>query len=192
MNGGHVTFLYFAYGSNMLPARLLRRCPSARLVGIAQACGFSLEFSKTSTDGSGKATLVESRGIIAPGVLFDIDSTDRRALDLAEGLDNGYRRDDDFPVEIIATGARVSATSYIATETDRRLKPFDWYLAVVIAGASHQDINEEHVAMLRGTGYMIDCELNRPARIRALEAMVAHGFKDYRVMLDPTPGPPER
>ena len=27
-----MTFLYFAYGYNMLPARLLGRCPSAKVV----------------------------------------------------------------------------------------------------------------------------------------------------------------
>lgn len=34
-----MTFLYFAYGSNMLPARLQARCGSARVIGAATAAG---------------------------------------------------------------------------------------------------------------------------------------------------------
>lgn len=30
-----MTFLYFAYGSNMLSARLKARCPSAKVIGKA-------------------------------------------------------------------------------------------------------------------------------------------------------------
>ena len=43
-----MTFLYFAYGSNMLPARLLGRCLSAKVVGTGVARAWSLAFSKAS------------------------------------------------------------------------------------------------------------------------------------------------
>jgi gamma-glutamylcyclotransferase len=39
-----MTFLYFAYGSNMLPARLLGRCPSAKVVRTGVARAWSLIF----------------------------------------------------------------------------------------------------------------------------------------------------
>ena len=51
------TFHYFAYGSNMLTARLKARCSGAELVGRAFADGWGIEFSKPGEDGSGKATL---------------------------------------------------------------------------------------------------------------------------------------
>lgn len=62
-----MTFLYFAYGSNMLPTRLLGRCPSARVVGTGVARAWSLAFSKASKDGSGKATLVTAPNSAVPG-----------------------------------------------------------------------------------------------------------------------------
>jgi predicted AAA+ superfamily ATPase len=49
---------YFAYGSNMLSTRLIARAPSARAAGLGSVAGMSLQFHKTSTDGSGKCDMV--------------------------------------------------------------------------------------------------------------------------------------
>jgi gamma-glutamylcyclotransferase len=51
----------------MLPARLKARCPSALVIGAANAQNVDLEFSKRSNDGSGKATLVSSADAITLG-----------------------------------------------------------------------------------------------------------------------------
>ena len=56
------TFHYFADGSNMMTARLLGRCPSAKVVSLAHADGYKLAFSKLSVDTSGKATLIPFAG----------------------------------------------------------------------------------------------------------------------------------
>ena len=116
-----MTFLYFAYGSNMLPARLQRRCGSARLVGCAEATGFDLKFSKVSNDGSGKATLLKADDVLTPGALFEIASCDLDALDSAEGAGAGYDRDDRFEVEVAGTNKWVMAKTYIAIAIDRQL-----------------------------------------------------------------------
>jgi len=81
-----MTFLCFAYGSNMLPARLLGRCPSGKLVGTGVARAWSLAFSKASKDGSGKATLVTAPNSAVPGVIFEIDLAEREQLDRHEAL----------------------------------------------------------------------------------------------------------
>ena len=81
-----MTFFYFAYGSNMLPTRLLGRCPSAKAVGLGVARAWSLEFSKASKDGSGKATLVAAPNSAIPGVIFEIDLSEREQLDQHEGV----------------------------------------------------------------------------------------------------------
>lgn len=78
-------FLYFAYGSNMLTARLNERCPSAKPAGCAFAPGYRLTFDKLGRDGSGKATITPA----APeeqvsGVLFTVSRDDLPALDQAE------------------------------------------------------------------------------------------------------------
>ncbi len=178
-----MTFLYFAYGSNMLPARLKARCASARVIGAASAPGFDLEFSKPSKDGSGKATLVTAADIATPGVLFEIAKADLDPLDRAEGAGFGYDRADDFTAEITGTGERITATTYIASMTDRQLKPFDWYLALVIAGAQHHALGDEHMERLRLIEHLIDEDHSRKTRAEALTALLAHGFDDHNVLL---------
>ena len=89
----------------MLAARLRARCPSARVIGRAEATGFHLTFDKIGQDGSGKATLVPGDGVV-PGVLFDLAAEDVHLLDRIEGLGRGYDRvmldlvDDIRPEEI--------------------------------------------------------------------------------------------
>jgi hypothetical protein len=69
--------IYFAYGSNMLTARLVRRCPGAKEMRSAQLAGYRLRFDKRSRDGSGKGTIhsTSSQHDKIYGVLFDVRLT---------------------------------------------------------------------------------------------------------------------
>jgi hypothetical protein len=40
----------FSYGSNMYSKRLIKRVPSAKILGIGKSQGFKIEFSKRSKD----------------------------------------------------------------------------------------------------------------------------------------------
>lgn len=167
----------------MLPQRLLDRCSSAKLIGSGFAANCGLEFTKPSTDGSGKATLVPVLGSNVPGVLFAIDVSEREALDRFEGLGFGYRRDDSFVVNASALGSDVKASTYLATARDEQLIPFDWYLAAVIAGALHHEMSETYVAELRSTRFYEDTKADRKTRIAAIQAMRDHGVNDFRMLL---------
>src|SRR5690606_34185064 len=87
-------FRTFAYGSNMLSARLKQRCPSARALGVAQLSGYALRWHKSSTDGSGKCDVVHDNARTVFGVVFEIDASELAALDQAEGRGHGYDRRD--------------------------------------------------------------------------------------------------
>lgn len=171
------TFLYFAYGSNMLTERLNARCVSARFVGVAEVYGYGLVFNKTSVDGSGKATLVERDGVSEAGVygcLYDLDVQDRGALDACEGV--GYERLDLFPVRC---GARdVSAVTYIAKPDaiDPTLKPYDWYLALVVAGAKQNGLPPDYVTRLEAVAGDADPIADRQRRQEALQVLAAAGY----------------
>jgi len=92
MASDNQSFLYFAYGSNMLTRRLAARTPSAVPEGFGYIEYFRLAFDKPSRDGSGKAT-IEATGTATDrvyGVLFRIETGEEGALDRAEGLDKGY------------------------------------------------------------------------------------------------------
>ena len=149
-----MTFLYFAYGSNMLTKRLVasNRCPSAKPIGIAIAANHKLVFEKRSIDKSGKATLSPVEGVHTPGVLFEICNSDLTNLRRAEG--SGYDRHDQFAVKCAKMSEEeVLVKTYLAKNPKDGFKPYDWYLALVIAGALQHELGCDHVKMLRQTEY---------------------------------------
>ena len=87
--------LYAAYGSNMDPAQMLRRCPSSPHTGTGWIRGWRLTFGAEEFGWEGAlATLVpdddRSDGVIV--VLYDLTDADERTLDGWEGADHGLYR----------------------------------------------------------------------------------------------------
>lgn len=144
------TFLYFAYGSNMLTSRIRSadRCPTARTVGVAALPGYVLKWHKRSKDGSGKCDIVKSveDGSFVHGVLFEISAQEKLKLDRTEGLGYGY---DESKINVLQGGREVMALTYVATKVDSTLKPFDWYHAFVVDGAVEHSLPDEYIASLR-------------------------------------------
>ena len=178
-----VTFYYFAYGSNMLTTRLNSRCHGAVLVGRADADSTVIEFSKPSTDESGKATLRQADGGRTAGVLYEIPTEELRQLDFHEGVGSGYERRNAFPVRVVDGEQSIEAATYLATSRDSGLKPYDWYLALVIAGAQEHMLGDSYLAALRRVACMPDPVSNRRTRIDAIKALAAAGIGDYRNLL---------
>ncbi len=168
--------LYFAYGSNMLTQRLTARCLSAQPVGVAYAPDHGLEFWKRGKDGSGKATLVPRPDTRQFGVLFQINTAELSILDAIEGVGFGYDRNEDFPVICASSGTKKMANTYLATQPDNGLKPFDWYLALVIAGAKQHNLPIEQILAFHQTPYLIDTQSNRQGRLDALVALGNNGI----------------
>lgn len=174
--------LYFAFGSNMLTSRLKRRCPSARVVTRAFAPGHRVAFAKLSEDTSGKATLVSCDGPpFAAGLVYELSANDLAELDRFEGP--GYRREDDFPVTCLDSGRTVRAFTYLAKEAASGLRPYDWYLAMVLAGLAENGIGHEYAGQLRDTPFDRDPQAERPTRQNALRDLAAAGWPDYRAIL---------
>lgn len=156
------TFLYFAYGSNMLSVRIKapERCPSARALGIAELSGHELRWHKTSKDGSGKCDIVatSATGASVFGVLYEIAGPEKTALDRAEGLGAGY---EEIEVEILCAGGEVTAKAYRATDADSSLCPYTWYRALVIAGAKEHGFPADYIARLEVVPADQDCDQKR-------------------------------
>lgn len=163
------TFIYFAYGSNMLTRRLRERTPSARVVGVATLAGHDLRWHKISEDGSAKCDIVrtETPGSCVPGVVFEIAVADKAALDLAEGLGKGYR---DYDVEVRCARGTLKAWTYCATNIDPLAMPYPWYKALVVAGAKEHGLPHSHVAALEAVATREDPE---PLRAALHERLVA-------------------
>lgn len=172
------SFLYFAYGSNMLEERIghRTRCPSARTIGTGTAAGWRLAFSKRGQDGSGKATMIRTAraGERVHGVLYRIDLAERAALDRVEGPD--YERLDDLVVDVDGAPSAV-ASVYVAREgaIDPALVPFDWYRALVLAGARRHGLPPEAIATIEAVPAGPDPLPEREQRLLALAQLAAAG-----------------
>jgi cation transport regulator ChaC len=119
------TILYFAYGSNMYTARLRYRVPSCRFGFTAQLLKHRLRFHKRSNDSSAKcnAFATTASNDSAFGVVYEISSAEKAALDRAEGLGRGYH--DECVKVRSSNGQDVQVQTYIAGSDaiDDRLKP---------------------------------------------------------------------
>jgi gamma-glutamylcyclotransferase len=141
-------FRYFAYGSNMLTARLRERAPSATAIGIGQLEGYALRWDKRSwRDGSGKcdAEFTGQWSDVVWGVVFELAPEDKPALDQAEGLGNGYM---EKVVRILTEAGPTTAVTYLATDKDASIRPYHWYKALVIAGAREHGLPSRYRSRL--------------------------------------------
>jgi cation transport regulator ChaC len=158
------TVVYFAYGSNMLSRRLQERTPSATAIGIGFVEGRRLAFHKVSKDGSGKCD-IESTGTQSDrafGVLFSVASAEKRDLDRAEGLGNGYK-EENITVHR-SDGTTVDAITYVATAIEPALRPYDWYKALVVAGAIEHSLPPAYVEWIRTFHSQPDPNVERRAK----------------------------
>ena len=156
------TFFYFAYGSNMLSQRLRARTPSATAIGVAHISGRRLTFDKLSSDGSGKCDIAPTPHPTdrVYGVLSKINCDEKDALDAAEGLGKGYREE---RVTVMTPSGNVEAVTYVATAKEPALRPYHWYKALVVAGASEHALPEPYVEWLRTFDSKADPNVTRRA-----------------------------
>jgi gamma-glutamylcyclotransferase len=156
----------------MLTARVQARCPSAKAKLVATADNYSLAFFKRGRDGSGKATLVPDTrvGQRVVGVVFELDGRELSQLDRFEGAGKGYDRVEQFRVRAEDGAGNLEAFTYIGNEDflDPNLKPYDWYLRLVVAGAREHALPDEYVAAIEKTQTARDLRQDRPSRIEAL------------------------
>ena len=163
-----MTHLYFAYGSNLHPARLFERAPSSELVGVAALDGHALHFHKRADDTSGKCDVVVEPAATVYGALFRLAEADLGGLDAAE---SGYERAL-VRVRALPRGETAEAWVYRA-RPDRvvaALRPFGWYRDLVVAGARFHGLPAAYVAAMEAVPVRDDPDLLRG---RAMAALLA-------------------
>ncbi len=165
---------YFAYGSNMLTARLVARCPGARARGRGRVRGFTVAYAKVGRDGSGKATLLTAGGVVE-GVVFAIPAAEVANLDEAEGLGRGYDRIT-LTAEIGERADRPAPAtrpvfSYIATAPTPGLLPFVWYRDLILAGIAEHGLPPAVAAWHRAARAVEDPDPESQGRRAALAAL---------------------
>ena len=150
--------LYFAYGSNLNPEQMTRRCPDHKVVGLAVLRDHRLAFPLTSHDwGGGVASVQPMHGHSVWGVVYDLSERDLASLDGYEGFrgpgdqHNLYDRDAAF-VDLIrpddgSIPRRIRAIVYVARPSNPA-PPSKRYLETVLHGARQHHLPDDYVAAL--------------------------------------------
>lgn len=130
---------YFAYGSNMNPARVATRGLRFDTACNAVLDGVRLTFDKQSREHPhcGHANLTFDRGARAEGVLYHLTTPDDIArMDVFEAAPVNYSRD---VVVVSVNGRDVTAWTYFANTAVIRpgLRPERTYLNHLLAGRSY-------------------------------------------------------
>ncbi len=151
-----MTQYYFAYGSNMNPARVSARGLKFDRVSGATIRGVRLTFNKQSREhpSSGHANLTFDRTSHSEGVLYRLRDADEIGLmDPFEAAPVNYSRD---VVLVESEGARVAAWTYFANAAVIRqgLRPERGYLDHLLAGREY--LTPSYFAWLRETACVDD------------------------------------
>ena len=167
------TLRYFAYGSNMLGERLVARVSTARAVAVGVVRDYRLDFAKVSVDGSGKGDMVASPGDEVWGVLYEFDASQKADLDRHEGPH--YQAQE---IVVSTTDGDQAAWAYMAEphRRDPSKVPYDWYLALIIAGARQGGLPESYIQTLEATPFHVHGDEDWKERKNALAALAAAGM----------------
>jgi len=124
---------------------------------------------------------------VVHGVIFDVDETQIGALDSAEGVGSGYRKDE---ITVALSGVETKVLVYVAEKdaTDDALIPYRWYYDLVLAGAEEHALPRDYVAGLRAVPFTQDPKSDRKSRLEALEALAKYKkTKSANKAPEPTP-----
>ena len=100
------TFLYFAYGSNLLTDRIRINNPSARARNTALLRNHKLDFNNLSKKwGGAVATIIPHTEEEVWGVLWELDMEHMASLDKQEGVPKVYNKKE-IEVKLKGEGSR--------------------------------------------------------------------------------------
>ena len=155
---------YFAYGSNLHPARLEQRIGESKVTSVAYLRNATTRFNKIGLDGSGKCNLelMESSDDTVVGVIYRITKQQRQILDDWESQACGYKV---IEVEPHANGNPLAAFTYVAIgeSVNDAILPFDWYKALVLVGALYHGFPAHYVGRLQQQESVSDPDVRRAA-----------------------------
>ncbi|MCZ4273542.1 gamma-glutamylcyclotransferase family protein [Maritalea porphyrae] len=178
------SFYYFAYGSNLLNARLQNRCASAKPVAIASVSGHAINYGMVADDdhgASGKMAMfrTENGNDQVHGVVYEMAISEAPVLDKFEGLDwdrpMKYTREPNLLVET-PTGEKLQTVTYMVEPHPNPPHPYHWYWALCLSGAIENGLPLHHQEMLAQHPYMPDPHEVREGKLEAEMLLNKSGF----------------
>src|ERR1700733_14097152 len=139
--------MYAAYGSNMDPAQMARRCPHSPQRGSGWLQDWRLTFGGEDLGWEGAlATVVEAGGEQVFVVLYEVSEADESALDRWDGVTLGYYRKS--KVRVATLDGDVLAWLYVLNDYEGGL-PSARYLGTMAEAAEAAGAPSDYVADLR-------------------------------------------
>jgi len=143
--------------------------PSAVAIDIGFVQGRRFSFDKVSRDGdSGKCDIAATRNEKdrAYGVLYRINAKEKSDLGKAEALGVGYS---EANIQIVTASGTQSAVTYVASYKEEAvLRPYQWYKAMVIAGAKEHGLPNEYIEWLHTFEAQVDANADRRSERESL------------------------
>jgi hypothetical protein len=130
---------YFAYGSNMYIEQLIDRAGFIYEKSSGFVKNYSFSYNKKSKDGSSKANMIYSDGIITHGVCFEIGADGFQKL---QRFEKGYNA---IEIPFYSTiGSLIIAKTFISNSICDA-PPAEEYVNTIIQGARENDLPEEYI-----------------------------------------------
>lgn len=151
----------------MWPRRIEQRLGKCEALGVVSLHGYALRFHKRGRDGSGKcdAFCTGDAADTLYGVIYALSRAQRELLDDFEGP--GY---DVRELSARASSGIITAYAYVARpeHVDAQLQPFDWYKAIVVAGARTHSLPANYIDSLVAVSSTLDPNADRESQHHAL------------------------
>ncbi|QDV19049.1 AIG2-like family protein [Gimesia panareensis] len=169
---------YFAYGSNLHPARLQARIGVCAMQGAALLENAELRFHKVGIDASGKCdiTLQETTAEGVWGAVYQISLEQKQTLDRFESLGQGYQIRELEVLTQTRESVRVFTYQAMTEFIDPGLQPFDWYHELVVEGARFHQFPADYLERLLQIELLIDSDAERVIQAREL----LRSIEDFR------------
>jgi len=138
---------YFAYGSNVSDTQMLKRCPSAKKIGIAVLLNHALCFNRKGTyRNGGVASVSKKENHKVYGVLWELNPSDLQHLDKIEDT-NAYHREK-YDVYLL-DGSVINSNIYISYPEGSHFQPDSDYLNLIIQSSEEANLPPEYIKFLK-------------------------------------------
>ena len=139
--------LYAAYGTNMDPDQMMKRCPHSPVRGSGWLAGWRLTFGGEEVGWEGSlATIVEEPGSTVYVMLYDVTRTDEEQLDSWQGAPlSTYNK---IKVRVSTLDGDVLAWTYVLNAYEGGL-PSARFLGLIADAAEAAGAPDDYVADLR-------------------------------------------